>query len=88
MTSTFSGCAANQVELYRAAAEQGRAEARVVLPALPGECQRGLPHAAAGLGDNPVVVLARERSQLDAANGVIIRCAGFNAQVKAGLEGK
>jgi hypothetical protein len=38
------------------------------------------------IGNNPVVVLARERGQLDLANGIIGRCARFYADVKDGLE--
>lgn len=72
--------------LAQAGAEQGRAQAQLFMPALPAECRQTLAHAAAVLGANPVVVLARERAQLDLANGVIVRCAGFYAQVKAGLE--
>lgn len=82
-----SGCAGNRTAQRLAAAEQGRAVAGVVLPAQPGECQRDIPHAAAVLGDNPVIVLARERGQLDLANDVRARCAGFYAQIKSGLEG-
>jgi hypothetical protein len=38
------------------------------------------------IGSNPVVVLARERGQLDIANGTISRCAGFYSDVKSRLE--
>jgi len=61
--------------LATAAAEQGRAQAKVYLPPLPEECRRKIDHAPATLGANSVVVLARERAQLDQANGVIGRCA-------------
>jgi hypothetical protein len=57
-----------------------------MLPVLPGECRQAVAHAVAVLGANPVIVLARERAQLDLANDVIARCAGFYAQVKSGLE--
>jgi hypothetical protein len=38
------------------------------------------------IGSNPVVVLARERGQLDTANSTITRCAGFYTDTKARLE--
>lgn len=58
----------------------------MLLPPLPGECRQALPHAAAELGANAVVVLARERLQLDRANGVITRCAENYDTIKAGME--
>jgi hypothetical protein len=58
----------------------------VILPPLPSECRRAVPHAPVAIGSNPVVVLARERGQLDAANSTIDRCSRFYADVKAGLE--
>lgn len=58
------------------------------MPPLPGECRKTVPHAAVAVGDNPVVILARERGQLDLANGRIVRCADFYGDVKTGLEGK
>lgn len=82
-----SGCASSSAQLYQAAAEKGRAETKVLLPVLPGECQSRIPHAAAVLGANPVIVLARERAQLDTANGVIMRCAGFYGQIQSGMKG-
>jgi hypothetical protein len=59
----------------------------VVLPPLPGEFRQAVPHAPAMLGDDAVVVLARERGQLDWANGVIRRFAGYYDNLKTGLEG-
>lgn len=56
------------------------------LPILPGECRQAVPHAPAELGANAVVVLARERVQLDRANSVIRRCADNYDTIKAGLE--
>lgn len=58
----------------------------VILPPLPGECRQAVPHAPVAIGSNPVVVLARERGQLDTANGTIERCAGFYTDVKNRLE--
>jgi hypothetical protein len=58
----------------------------VILPPLPGECRQAIPHAPVALGSNPVSVLARERGQLDIANGTISRCAGFYADVKSRIE--
>jgi hypothetical protein len=83
---TLSGCVGNS-RIARAAAEVGKARAGIVLPVLPGECRRTIDHALAPLGANAVVVLARERAQLDQANGVIRRCAGQYDRVKIELEG-
>ena len=80
------GCTPSRTALQQAAAEQGRARAQVVLPVLPGECRRAVAHSVTILGANPVIVLARERAQLNLANDVIARCAGFYEQVKTGLE--
>ena len=55
------------------------------LPPLPSECRRAIDHAPAELGANAVVVLARERAQLDRANGVIGRCAGNYDALRAEL---
>lgn len=57
-----------------------------MLPPLPGECRQAVPHAPAELGANAVVVLARERLQLERANGVISRCADNYDTIKAGME--
>lgn len=46
-----------------------------------------MAHAAVALGSNPVIVLARERAQLDRANDVIKRCGRFYIDVKRRLEG-
>lgn len=59
----------------------------MVLPPLPGECRQTVPHAAAALGADAVIVLARERAQLNLANGVIRRCADNYDDLKTGLEG-
>ena len=72
--------------IVQAASETGKARAGVILPVLPGECRQTVPHAVAGLGANAVAVLARERAQLDRANGVIGRCAAHYDTIKAGLE--
>lgn len=79
------GCTGSS-RIAQAAAETGKARAGVILPVLPGECRRQIDHAPAPLGANAVVVLARERAQLDQANGVIRRCAGHYEDVKAELE--
>ena len=57
-----------------------------MLPPLPDECRQAVPHAPAELGANAVVVLARERLQLERANGVISRCADNYDTIKAGME--
>lgn len=82
---SFSGCAKPPNRLAQAAAEQGRAQAGVYLPPLPDQCRKAVPHAPAELGANAVVVLARERAQLDQANGVIRRCADNYDTLRAGL---
>jgi hypothetical protein len=45
-------------------------------------------HAPAGLGDNAIIVLARERAQLELANGIIARCARNCDTIKTRLEGR
>ena len=59
-----------------------------MLPPLPDECRQAVPHAPAELGANAVVVLARERLQLERANGVISRCADNYDTIKAGMEAR
>ncbi|MFP9138680.1 hypothetical protein ACLI1C_15990 [Devosia sp. XGJD_8] len=82
-----SGCASTSAQLYQAAAEKGRAETKVMLPVLPAEFQTQVPHAPAVLGANPVIVLARERAQLDWANGVIRRFGDFYRHLQSGMKG-
>lgn len=86
MISICSGCTPSKTALYQAASEQGRAAAKVILPPLPAECRQQVEHAPVAIGDNPVIVLARERSQLGVANGVIGRCADNYDRLKVGLE--
>lgn len=88
MLSISSGCASTTNRIAAAAAEEGKARAQVVLPPLPGECRREVQHAAVQLGANAVAVLARERGQLDIANGIIRRCAHNYDTLKADLEGQ
>jgi len=40
------------------------------------------------LGANPVSVLARERAQLDQANGAIKRMGAFYDDVRSGMKGQ
>jgi len=82
---TLLGCSPSRIA--QAAAETGKVRAGILLPVLPGECRRQIDHAPAPLGANAVAVLARERAQLDQANGVIRRCATHYDNVKAELEG-
>lgn len=58
----------------------------MVLPAWPGECRQRIAHAAAGLGDSPVVVLRRERAQLDQANDRLALCANHYDGIKRDIE--
>ena len=88
MLLSLSACAKPPSRIVQAAAELGRAEAGIVLPVLPGECRQAVPHAPARLGEDAVVVLARERAQLDLANGVIRRCADNYDNLKTGLEAR
>lgn len=80
-----SACSSNRAAIYRAAAEQGRAQARVHLPPFPLECRTVIDHAKVAIGDAPVVLLKRERSKLDAANGVITRCHGLYEDLRKRL---
>lgn len=49
--------------------------AGVELPPLPERCKRQVPHASLATGSEAVVVLKRERAQLDVANATIALCA-------------
>lgn len=57
-----------------------------MLPVLPAEFRHAVPHAPAPLGANAISVLARERAQLDRANGVIRRFADYYDTLKRDLE--
>jgi hypothetical protein len=85
LTFSLSACAKPPNRLALAASEVGKAKAGIYLPALPGECRNAVPHAPAELGANAVVVLARERVQLDRANSVIQRCADHYDTLKSDL---
>lgn len=88
MLLSFSACVRPPNRIQQAAAEFGQARAGILLPPLPGECRAVIPHAPAQLGDNAIAVLARERAQLDRANGVIRRCAENYDTLKTELEGE
>lgn len=88
MLLSLSACARPPSRITAAAAEIGRVEAGIALPVLPGECRQVVPHANARLGDDAVIVLARERAQLDLANGVIRRCAENYDNLKLELGGR
>lgn len=81
-----SGCSSSQQARQAAGAEMGQAAARVILPVWPGECRRAVPHASAALGDSPVLVLRRERGQLDIANDQMHRCAAHYDGLKRSIE--
>jgi hypothetical protein len=66
----------------------GRAQAPIILPPWPGECRRAVPHASAAVGDLPVVVLRKERAQLDRANDTLGRCATHYDALKSGIEAR
>ena len=76
MLLTLTGCGTDKV-LKQAATEQGTAQARVTLPALPDDCRKKEPHAAAAVGDEVRAVLKAEMRQLDKQNSRTDRCARF-----------
>ncbi|CDP50954.1 hypothetical protein [Devosia sp. DBB001] len=49
-------------------------------------CRQDVEHAPLTIGASPVVVLKRERVQLDRANGEKRNCAAFYLNLKADLE--
>lgn len=57
----------------------------MTLPGWPARCANATPHADLKLGDQAVVVLKRERGQLDKANGDKTACAGFYASLRSKL---
>lgn len=68
--------------------EQGRIAAGTSLPELPTECEKQYNHAPIVVGDDPVVVLKRERRIVDQANGTIRICAAHSKTVKRLYEAK
>jgi hypothetical protein len=52
---------------------------------MPAQCRAATPHAAVKVGNQAVSALARERGQLDKANGKQSVCAGWYARLAAGM---
>lgn len=61
-------------ELGEAAATQAVAESTTVLPDLPAECYRDVPHATRAIGQDAPVAARREYVQTDKANASKRRC--------------
>ncbi|WP_196258551.1 hypothetical protein [Pelagibacterium limicola] len=84
----MSACSATTGQrIDSAASALGRAQAGVVLEPWPDLCRGPVPHAALIEGEELAVLLRRERAQLDEANGLLRRCAGFYDALRAGLMG-
>ena len=86
LTSALWGCTTLSPDLRAAATVQGRASAGISIPAqMPAECRTAIPHALIRVGDQAVSALARERGQLDKANGKQAVCAHWYGKLAAGL---
>lgn len=81
----LSGCS---TDLKKLGAEQGRIAAGIKLPSLPDECKKQYGHAPIKVGDNPVIVLKRERQIVNQANKTIRLCGDNYNTIKAELETK
>lgn len=73
-----AGCGTLQERLHQASVEKGEAQADQTLQPLPAECYQDTPHAPLAAGQEVRSVLARERHQLDLANGSKRRCTSDN----------
>jgi len=79
----------NRAPLYRAAHEQGRADAGVHLAELPADCTRAFSTLERKVGDNPVVLLKLyEDVVLPDASRTLIRCSGIYLNQKRELEAR
>lgn len=77
IATILSGCGSlERLRIEEAAADRGRAEARVSLPAWPDDCRKKEPHAALAEGAEIRSILKRERGALDRQNARTDRCAG------------
>lgn len=80
---TLAGCASTGssqsiAEAAGAAAGQAVAEASIDIGLLPAECYVDTEHAALVPGEEVVVILRRERGQVDEANAKRYRCASYH----------
>lgn len=75
----MSSCAGNQALLQlQNAVAKGKADAGVSIASQPAACGVNTGHAALTTGEDVRVLLKRERSQLDVANGKRADCYLFN----------
>lgn len=81
----ISGCSNLEKQRMKAARDLGATKARVTLPAYPTECTRSVPHATLTKGGLVIVILKRERFQLDLANRKATSCAGFYEDLRKRL---
>ncbi len=81
----LSGCSTTGNRIDTAAADLGRARASLVLSDLPAECRRLIAHTELIEGEDLAILLRRERGQLDKANAMLGRCAGFHDTLAEGL---
>jgi hypothetical protein len=82
----LSGCSTTGERIDAAAADLGRAQAGLALPELPAECRKEIAHAELIEGEDLAIILRRERGQLDKANAMLGRCAGFHDTLAEGLQ--
>lgn len=73
----LAGCASTSQQID-AAHSLGVINAGVNLADQPAECAVNTPHVALNTGDDVRILLRRERSQLDVANGKRADCYLFN----------
>lgn len=82
----LSGCSTTGERVDAAGTELGRAQAGLVLPDLPAECRWAVAHTELIEGEDLAVLLRRERGQLETANAMLGRCAGFHDTLAEGLQ--
>lgn len=91
---SLAGCLANTGtraslnEIAEQAARKAAAEASGDIGPQPAECYEDTPHAALVRGEEQIVLLRRERGQVDKANAKQRRCANYNEALRINLQGK
>lgn len=81
----LSGCAS---DARKAGERIGAVNAGVILPSLPPRCKQQVQHAPLATGSEAIIVLKRERAQLDIANTTIAICAQNYETLKREFEQK
>jgi hypothetical protein len=86
---TSSGCSTTlNKRLNQAAAEKGRAAAKIDVPTWPEFCREQLAHAPLAAGAEIRSILKRERAVVDKLNDKVRTCAEHADTVEKKLEGR